>query len=168
MTGSHPEPLRKPFFQLTNSKVQTYELIAEEAHREYPVVMLPAANEMSSLLKRVTMLEQGLPLTSLDRLSEQGLTEAEISALIISKRSLKLRREKSLPLSAAEGDRLNRLIRVIDVADNVFANHEKAMRWLRRENDRLNGRSPLSLLQSEVGAEAAIEMLHQIDEGMYV
>jgi putative toxin-antitoxin system antitoxin component (TIGR02293 family) len=130
--------------------------------------MEPAANEMSSLLKRVTMLEEGLPLTSLDQLTDRGLTEAEISALVISRRALTMRRKKGFPLSAGEGDRLNRLIRVIDVADNVFANHEKAMRWLRRENDRLNGRSPLSLLRYEVGAEAAIEMLHQIDEGVYV
>jgi uncharacterized protein (DUF2384 family) len=57
---------------------------------------------------------------------------------------------------------------MIALADRVFGNREKALRWLRRENDRLDGRTPLAMLRSEVGGGLVRQMLYQIDEGIYV
>jgi uncharacterized protein (DUF2384 family) len=52
------------------------------------------------------------------------------------------------------------------MADRVFANHEKAQRWLRKVSRVLNFR-PIDLLQSESGAREVEQELHAIDYGLF-
>jgi putative toxin-antitoxin system antitoxin component (TIGR02293 family) len=114
------------------------------------------------------MVERGLPISSVDVLRREGLTFSEVHGLVLPARTLKHRKQKKQALSIEEADRTLRVARVIALADRVFANREKALRWLRRENDRLDGRTPLAMLRSEVGGDLVRQMLYQIDEGIYV
>ena len=52
------------------------------------------------------------------------------------------------------------------MADRVFADHEKAQRWLRKESRVLEA-SPIDLLRSETGARIVEEELHRIDYGIF-
>jgi putative toxin-antitoxin system antitoxin component (TIGR02293 family) len=95
------------------------------------------------------------------------LTFTEVSDLVIAPRTLKHRRSRGEALSPEETDRALRVARSVSLAETIFGNREKALLWLRGSDDRLNGRSPLSMLRTESGGRLVEEMLWQIDEGVY-
>jgi putative toxin-antitoxin system antitoxin component (TIGR02293 family) len=113
------------------------------------------------------IVEKGIPPESLALLKVAGLTFTEVSEIVIAPRTLKHRRARGENLSHEETDRLVRVARIVALADEIFGNHAKALLWLRTEDDRISGRRPLSMLQTEAGGRVVESMLWQIDEGVY-
>jgi putative toxin-antitoxin system antitoxin component (TIGR02293 family) len=113
------------------------------------------------------IVEKGIPPESLALLKLQGLTFTEVSEIVIAPRTLKHRRARGENLSHEETDRLVRVARIVALADEIFGDHAKALLWLRTEDDRIGGRRPLSMLQTEAGGRVVESMLWQIDEGVY-
>ncbi len=111
--------------------------------------------------------EHGLSLDSINRLKDKGLTFSEVADVVISPRTLKHRKSRGERLSQEETDRAVRVARIVSLAAQVFSSHEKGLAWLRSPDDRLNSRTPLSLLQTEAGGRAIENMLWQIEEGIY-
>lgn len=102
------------------------------------------------------------------RLVDRGFSMDEIHAIVAPRRTLDRRRQHGQNLTLAESDRVLRLERIVDMADRVFANPEKARRWLRKPNSAMEHAVPVDLLVSESGAAAVEEELHAIDHGMFV
>jgi putative toxin-antitoxin system antitoxin component (TIGR02293 family) len=100
-------------------------------------------------------------------LKQKGLTFSEISEIVINPRTLKHRKARGEHLSHEETDRMVRVARIVALAENIFGNHAKALRWLRTADDRIGGRNPLSMLQTDAGGRLIESMLWQIDEGVY-
>ena len=116
----------------------------------------------------VDRVRQGLPTAIIDRLvASEVLFTAEIDRLILPRRTLADRKEARQPLTAAESDRLARLLRVLLWAEDTFQNPDKAHQWLRRPNRALGDRVPLELLDTDAGAEAVTAVLTRIDSGVY-
>ncbi|MGH9416189.1 MAG: antitoxin Xre/MbcA/ParS toxin-binding domain-containing protein [Terriglobales bacterium] len=115
----------------------------------------------------VRAVERGLALDRLAGLSERGLGFTEIAEIVIAPRTVKHRRSRSEPLSPQESDRVLRVERILSQAEAVFGSRARALQWLRRSDDRLGGRSRLSLLKTESGGRLVEEMLLQIAEGIY-
>lgn len=113
------------------------------------------------------IVEVGLPLASLTRLRERGLTSTELSEIVISPRTLKHRKARNEPLSQEETDRAVRVARILGLAEEVFDNPDKALLWLRSPDDRLANRTPLNMLHTESGGRLVESMLWQLDEGIY-
>lgn len=113
------------------------------------------------------IVEKGLPTDSVARLREKGLTFSEVSDIVISPRTLKHRKARGEHLSHEETDRIVRVARIIAIAEQVFGDHEKALAWLRSVDERLNDRTPLSMIHTESGGRLVESMLWQIDEGIY-
>jgi putative toxin-antitoxin system antitoxin component (TIGR02293 family) len=111
-------------------------------------------------------VEKGLPVESLDRLRETGLTFTEMAA-VIPHRTLKHRKARGQNLSVEETERAIRVASTIALAEKTFGNPEKAMRWLRGKDDRLGDRTPLSMLKTEAGGKLIVSMLIGIDEGFF-
>ncbi|WP_169747183.1 antitoxin Xre/MbcA/ParS toxin-binding domain-containing protein [Edaphobacter aggregans] len=153
-------------------------IVAKELPSQQPVLESDSTAEnriLDSIFgKRPTefqlavMVEQGLPISSVEVLRNEGLTFSEVHRVVLPARTLKHRKDKQQSLSLEEADRTLRVAKIITLADHVFGNHDKALRWLRRGNQRLEGRSPLEMLRSEVGGDLVRQMLYQIDEGMFV
>ena len=61
-----------------------------------------------------------------------------------------------------------RAIRVLSLAESVYGSRERALAWLRKPHARLDGRTPLSLLNTDTGSRIVDELLIQMDEGMFV
>jgi putative toxin-antitoxin system antitoxin component (TIGR02293 family) len=120
-----------------------------------------------SALDLAKIAEKGLPTESIAYLKEKGLTFSEVSEIVISPRTLKHRKARGEQLSVEETDRMLRVARIITLADQVFGNHEKALTWLRQVDERLNDRTPLSMLHTESGGRLLENLLWQIDEGVY-
>src|SRR5580658_2842715 len=102
------------------------------------------------------------------RLISLGLQRSEIDAIIIPLRTLQHRRSRREKLTVEESDRVLRVIRILSLAECVYGSREQALAWLRKPHARLNGRAPLSLLNTDIGSRIVEELLVQVDEGMFV
>jgi putative toxin-antitoxin system antitoxin component (TIGR02293 family) len=112
-----------------------------------------------------TAVEKRLPLSSVDSLLQNGISDEEIYNLILPRRTLAHRRSRLEPLTHEESDRAVRVARLTSLAEEIFAQDAKASRWLRKPKARFAGRSPLDMLATEAGARLVEEMLLQLDFG---
>jgi putative toxin-antitoxin system antitoxin component (TIGR02293 family) len=94
-----------------------------------------------------------------------GLTLKELAeALDLSPRSLQ-RRRRSGRLARFESDRLYRLARIVALAGQSLGDRERALRWLKRSNRALGGATPLTGLDTELGARQVENLLGRISYG---
>ncbi len=114
------------------------------------------------------IVEQRLAPSVIKRLTTLGLERAEIDAVVIPSRTLQHRRSRREKLTVEESDRVLRVIRVLSLTEVVYGNRDRALTWLRKSQARLEGRTPLSLLQTDTGSRIVEQLLIQIDEGMFV
>ena len=70
-------------------------------------------------------------------------------------------------LHADESDRLLRLGRVAALAEQVLGSRDKATVWLHAANTALGEESPLSRLDSDLGARQVEDVLVRIAHGVY-
>jgi len=113
------------------------------------------------------MVENGIPTDSIANLRENGLTFSEVSTIVISPRTLKHRKARGEQLSNEETERAVRVARMLALAEQVFGSRDKGLLWLRTPDERLNDRTPLSLLPTEAGGRVVESLLWQIDDGIY-
>jgi putative toxin-antitoxin system antitoxin component (TIGR02293 family) len=114
----------------------------------------------------VNAVREGLPVRVVDEVLETGrLTAAELDRLALPRKTLAHRRALGR-LSAEQSDRLVRILRVIQEAEETFANPEKAHRWLRRPTSLLADNAPLGLLDTDVGARRVETLLGRIAHGI--
>jgi len=114
------------------------------------------------------IVEEKFAPTVIERLISLGLQRSEIDAAIIPLRTLQHRRSRREKLTVEESDRVLRVIRVLSLAESVYGSRERALAWLRNPHARLDGRAPLSLLNTDTGSRIVEELLVRIDEGMFV
>jgi putative toxin-antitoxin system antitoxin component (TIGR02293 family) len=114
------------------------------------------------------IVEGKLAPTVIERLISLGLQRSEIDTAIIPLRTLQHRRSRQERLTVEESDRVLRLIRVLSQTESVYGSRERALAWLRNPHARLEGRTPLSLLNTDTGSRIVEELLVQIDEGMFI
>jgi len=114
------------------------------------------------------IIERQLDPPVIQRLFDMGLSRDEVHSVIIPARTLQHRRSRNERLSVEESDRVIRALRVVSAAENVYESRERALKWLRRPNPRLNDRTPISLLKTDTGARIVEELLGQIDEGYFI
>jgi len=114
------------------------------------------------------IVEGKLAPTVIKRLISLGLQRAEVDAVIIPLRTLQHRRSRREKLTVEESDRVLRVTRILSLAGSVYGSRERALAWLRKPHPRLDGRAPLSFLNTDTGSRMVEELLVQIDEGMFI
>jgi putative toxin-antitoxin system antitoxin component (TIGR02293 family) len=114
------------------------------------------------------LVERRLPTSAIDRLISLGVTRQEVDATVIALRTLQHRRSRRENLTIEESDRVLRVLRVLSLTETIYESREPALQWLRRENPRLDGRAPLSLLTTDTGSRLVEQLLGQIDEGYFI
>ncbi len=101
-------------------------------------LFLRLAQKLGSALMRsdgdvARLVEQRLPLTSLDSLSKHGVSDEEIFMYVLPRRTLAHRRSRHEPLTHEESDRAVRLARIASLAEEVFGvNRNSALTAERR------------------------------------
>jgi putative toxin-antitoxin system antitoxin component (TIGR02293 family) len=127
----------------------------------------------------LAMVERRFEPSIVDRLLGLGFERAEVHSVVLPARTLQHRRSRKELLTLEESDRVIRLLRVLRATEAVYESRERALDWLRRPNPRLDpalrnvlfakgGRTPLSMLTTEVGARMVEELLGQIAHGMFI
>jgi putative toxin-antitoxin system antitoxin component (TIGR02293 family) len=115
----------------------------------------------------VSLIESHLPLETLSRLEQHGLSRDEVFSLIINPRTLKHRRSKRQALSLEESERAVRVSRILAAAQATLGDDKVALDWLRKPKRRFDGRTPMQMLSTETGGRLVEQMLLQMDEGMF-
>ena len=114
-----------------------------------------------------SLVEKRLPATAVKALVRGGLSDAEVYQLIVPRRTLAHRIAKHQPLSKDESDKAVHVARITAMAEQVFGEPERAWRWLRKPKRRFDGKTPVEMLATEVGARLVEEMIGQIEHGMF-
>ncbi len=119
-----------------------------------------------SALQRIETVREGLPIATVDELLETGrLTAVELDRLVLPRKTLAHRRTMGR-LSPEQSDRLLRIVRVLDAADQTFVSSGKAMLWLRRPTAPLGGHAPIDLLDTDIGTREVERLLARIAHGI--
>ena len=119
-----------------------------------------------AVLEEVSRVRDGLPAAMADEALREGrLTAAELDRLAIPRKTLAHRRKLGR-LTPEQSDRLLRILRIIEKAEQTFANQGKASVWLRRPTTALAGDAPLDLLDTEIGARLVERLLGRIGHGL--
>lgn len=127
----------------------------------------PITGPLRSDLDIVRMVRRGVPTQAVDHfLAASHLTFNAIEHHVLARRTFKRRQQAAQRLDAAESDRLLRLVRLVAVADETFGSADKALAWLSRENRALDGQTPLSLADTDLGARSVETLLGRIGHGL--
>ena len=116
----------------------------------------------------IPLVRKGLPSASVDAIVRiTRIPRIELArALDIPERTL-ARRKRQGTLSSEESSKFVRLARVVERADLVFEDRENALNWLQSPNASLGGVTPLSLLDTEIGADSVMDTLGRIEHGVF-
>lgn len=111
-------------------------------------------------------IREGFPPAVVEQLMRaSGLTLKELAgALDLSPRSLQ-RRRRSGRLARFESDRLFRLARIVAFAHQALGEAALAARWLKQPNRALAGSTPVSFIDTELGARQVENILGRIAYG---
>ncbi len=112
---------------------------------------------------------QGIGYATTQRILKNYRLDMEEAATILgtSQRTLARRARNRQALTPVESDRLVRFLRIAARAEEVLEDSEGARRWLKSPNRALGGETPLSLLDTDAGAEQVNEVLARIDHSVY-
>ncbi len=121
-----------------------------------------------SALDWVAAIRRGLPSSAVDALTRSTrLSQAELAAAVgIPERTL-ARRKREGRLTSEESSRLVRLARAVSRGEEVFEDLDAAVDWLKSANASLGGTTPLSLLDTDIGAESVMDTLGRIEHGVF-
>lgn len=116
----------------------------------------------------VSAIRQGISSTAVDSLARAvHVTQSELAvALGIPERTL-ARRKREGTLNSEESAKLVRLARVVERAEEVFEDLETALAWLKTPNTALFRATPLSLMDTDIGAESVMGTLGRIEHGVF-
>ncbi|MCB1960421.1 MAG: DUF2384 domain-containing protein [Rhodocyclaceae bacterium] len=119
-------------------------------------------------LEWVRLIRDGISAAAIDALARAlKLTQSELAhALAIPERTL-ARRKKEGTLNSEESAKLVRLARVVERAEEVFEDLDAALDWLKSPNAALAGATPLSLIDTDIGAQSVTDTLGRIEHGVF-
>jgi putative toxin-antitoxin system antitoxin component (TIGR02293 family) len=116
----------------------------------------------------VSVIRRGISSAAVDSLAQAvHLSRSELATTLgIPERTL-ARRKKEGTLNSEESAKLVRLARVVGRARETFEDLDAALDWLKTRNAALSGATPLSLLDTDIGAENVMDTLGRIEHGVF-
>lgn len=125
-------------------------------------------SELSQRAPLTELVRKGIPYESVVWIGEalEITSDITLSQLLgISLHTLKKRKRLGV-FTQPESDRIVRLVRLFDLAVQVFEGEAEARLWLKTPNDTLGGESPLEYASTETGARRVEEILYTIEYTM--
>lgn len=118
----------------------------------------------------IAEVQEGLPFSVLERFQaalELPSLRAAAEVLTIPESTLYHRKEKGR-LTAAQSDRLARLVRLLGLAGDLFdGDRRAATRWLRTPKAALDGATPLEYAKTTVGTRAVEDLIGRAEHTVY-
>ena len=119
-------------------------------------------------LEWVDIVRHGISSQALDSMLKSiSLSQSELAqALDIPERTL-ARRKREGVFSREESAKLLRLARVAARAAEVFEDLNLAIAWLKAPAAALGDATPLSLLDTDIGADSVMDTLGRVENGVF-
>jgi putative toxin-antitoxin system antitoxin component (TIGR02293 family) len=116
----------------------------------------------------IEVIRNGISATAIEALLKaMQLSQSEFArALDIPERTL-ARRKREGVLNSEESAKVLRVARVVGRAGEVFEDPDAALDWLKSPNAALSRATPLSLLDTDIGAESVLDTLGRIEHGVF-
>ncbi|MCG7602045.1 DUF2384 domain-containing protein [Halomonas sp. McH1-25] len=116
---------------------------------------------------RLTRIQAGLEPEVTQMLREAfQLNQKGLEILLgISGSTIVRRKRSGKPLDATTSEKLDRIAEVTHLADEVFADREAAIDWMRRKHPALGNDSPIMLCGTELGANQVRRVLNALEWG---
>ncbi|HEY6044895.1 MAG TPA: antitoxin Xre/MbcA/ParS toxin-binding domain-containing protein [Nitrosospira sp.] len=116
----------------------------------------------------IDLVREGIPAPAIDAVIQfVNVRQIELSrALDIPERTL-VRRKKEGLLNREESGKLLRLARIVERAAEVFEDGQAALDWMKSPNASLGGVTPLSMLDTDLGAGSVMDTLGRIEHGIF-
>jgi putative toxin-antitoxin system antitoxin component (TIGR02293 family) len=116
----------------------------------------------------VAMVRRGLPMEEFGALAAWlEISEEELAPLVGISRATLHRRKKTGQLEMPESERIVRIGRLMCRATEVLENEKAAREWLRTPAIAFRGESPLSYLDTEIGAREVENLLGRFEHGVF-
>lgn len=113
-------------------------------------------------------VRRGLPYSVFKRVQDSlGVSAQTLAALIgVPVRTLNKRKHEGR-FSSEESDNLVRVVRIVSKTFDFFDEPEAARAWLKAPEIAFDGDTPLSLLDTEMGAQEIFRLLGQLEHGVF-
>jgi putative toxin-antitoxin system antitoxin component (TIGR02293 family) len=113
-------------------------------------------------------IREGLPYASLEvLLAKLGIPRNEAAAALHLPERTLAKRRKEKRLHPDESDRVLRLARLFSLACTVLETEENASTWFAQSNRSMGGKTPLSIIDTEIGAREVEEALWGLAHGIF-
>ena len=115
----------------------------------------------------VDVVRRGLPYKVVEEVAsiQLDMSGAELLKQLQLKERTIIRRKQQHHLNAAESERVLRLARVLARATEILGRSDGARHLIFEPNGGLGGRTPMSLLDTDVGVDTVLNVLAQIEHG---
>lgn len=118
--------------------------------------------------QQIEHLREGLEFAAFVTVSERlEINQSELAKIVGISDSTLLRRRREGRLNKTESNRLYRLQRVVDLAEDTLG-AGRVVHWFNRPAPSLGGVKPFEICDTEAGLEAIQTLLMQIEYGVYV
>ena len=124
--------------------------------------------ELAGTPELISAVRRGLPYSVFERVQDTlGVSAQTLTALIgVPVRTLNKRKHEGR-FSSEESDNLLRVVRVVSKTFDFFNEPEAARMWLKAPERAFDGDTPLSLLDTETGAQEVFRLLGQLEYGVF-
>lgn len=117
----------------------------------------------------IKIIRTGLPSKVIACVVKSSAISEEViyKSLRIAKRTAARRKATATRLKPAESELVYRFSKVLVTAAEILGDRDKAREWLLAENRALYGNRPIELLDTAIGFEDVMDVLHRIEYGVY-
>lgn len=123
--------------------------------------------DVHSLAELQQVVSAGLPVQSLNLTAEYiGGTPRDVSRLKDRLVPPATRKRRKSVLKADESERVERLARMMAIAEEVWEDRDTAREFLRTPHPLLGDRPPLELARTELGARQVEELLRDMEQSL--
>ncbi|MEM9369044.1 MAG: antitoxin Xre/MbcA/ParS toxin-binding domain-containing protein [Planctomycetota bacterium] len=117
----------------------------------------------------IEILRAGLPSKVIPCVVRSSAIGEDVicKSLRIAKRTAARRKAAAARLKPVESELIYRFSKVVVTASEILGDRDKAREWLLTENRALYGNRPIDLLDTAIGYEDVMSVLHRIEYGVY-
>jgi putative toxin-antitoxin system antitoxin component (TIGR02293 family) len=119
-------------------------------------------------LEWIALVREGIAASSIPAAARfVGISPRDLARLMDMTPRTQARRMRECVLSRVESGKMVRLAHVFERAVEVFEDQATALDWMKAPNAVFSGASPLSMLDTELGAGVVMTALGRIEDGVY-
>jgi putative toxin-antitoxin system antitoxin component (TIGR02293 family) len=124
--------------------------------------------DISSLAELQRAVDAGLPIESLNLAAEYVAADSRGVALIKERLVPRATRSRRVRLKLVEGERVERLARLMAIAESVWEDEDDARAFMNEPHPLMEGRTPIEMAETELGARRVEELLMKLEYSLPV